>query len=145
MKETFKKQYRKKRRRMRFCPVCEYFLYINTIDVKDESDKKLNVHLKCRNCGYSVPLDPKSTEEALVLETVFNSGSSASGAASGVTINEYTLVDPTLPHVKNLTCPNTSCISRTDKEKQDVIYIKKDPTNLEFQYICTNCKTQWSS
>lgn len=130
---------------MRFCPVCEYFLYISTVESKDSSDKKGNVQLKCRNCGYSVPLDPKSSEEALVLETVFNSGSSASGAASGVTINEYTLADPTLPHVKTLTCPNTTCITRTEKDKQDVIYIKKDPTSLEFQYICTVCKTQWSS
>ena len=131
--------------RMRFCPICEYFLYINTVEAKDAVDKKSSVQLRCRNCGFSEALDPKSTEEALVLETVFNSGSSASGAASGVTINEYTLADPTLPHVKNLTCPNTSCITRTEKDKQDVIYIKKDPTSLEFQYICTVCKTQWSS
>ena len=130
---------------MRFCPVCEYFLYINTVDTKDASDKKSTVQLKCHNCGHTSALDPKTTEEGLVLETVFNSGSSASGAASGVTINDYTLVDPTLPHVKTLTCPNTSCITRTEKEKQDVIYIKKDPTSLEFQYICTVCKTQWTS
>ncbi len=145
MKETFKKEDRKKRRRMRFCPVCDNFLYINTVEGKEDASKKSNVQLKCRSCGYSVSLEPKTIEEGLVLETVFNSGSSASGAASGVTINEYTLADPTLPHVKTLVCPNTSCETRTDKEKSDVIYIKKDPTRLEFQYICTVCKTNWSS
>jgi DNA-directed RNA polymerase subunit M/transcription elongation factor TFIIS len=103
------------------------------------------VLLKCTTCGYSEVLNPKTDAESLILKTVFNSGSSATGASSGVGINEYTLLDPTLPHMKTLRCPNGSCDSRKDVSKQDVIYINTDPTNMKFLYICTVCKTQWTS
>jgi DNA-directed RNA polymerase subunit M/transcription elongation factor TFIIS len=104
-----------------------------------------SVVLKCKACGYQEPMTPTTDAEAMVLKTVFNSGSSAAGASSGVGINEYTLLDPTLPHMKGLRCPNESCDSRKDESKQDVIYIKTDPTNMKFLYICTVCKTQWTS
>jgi DNA-directed RNA polymerase subunit M/transcription elongation factor TFIIS len=123
---------------MRFCPQCNYYLYLNAA-----SDAP--VQYLCKNCGYNEDLKPKSKEEALILETNFRTGSSAGGAASGITINEFTLADPTLPHVKTLRCPNTSCPSTADESLRDVIYIKTDPTNLKFQYVCTVCKTQWSS
>jgi hypothetical protein len=100
---------------------------------------------KCIACGYHEPMDPKTDAESLVLKTVFNSGSSASGAASGVGINEYTLLDPTLPHMKTLRCPKESCDSRKDVSKQDVIYIKTDPINLKFIYKCTVCEKEWTS
>lgn len=99
----------------------------------------------CKNCGFSEPLNPKSKEDALILETNFRSGSSASGAASGVTINAYTKMDPTLPHVNTLRCPNGACPSNADESLRDVIYIKTDPANLKFQYICTQCPTQWTN
>lgn len=123
---------------MKFCPLCGYALYLNASD----EDKVLHV---CKNCGYNQELKPTNKEEALILETSFRTGSSASGAASGITINDFTLADPTLPHVKTLRCPNTGCPSSTDESKRDVIYIKTDPTNLKFQYVCTVCKTQWTS
>jgi DNA-directed RNA polymerase subunit M/transcription elongation factor TFIIS len=123
---------------MRFCPKCSYFLYL------DASEEKA-VSYQCRNCGYRELLQPKTKEEALILETSFRSGSSAAGAASGVVINEYTMHDPTLPHVNTLRCPNPECESRTNEAKRDVIYIKTDPTNLKFQYICTTCHQQWTS
>ena len=124
--------------KMRFCPKCSYFLYL------DATDEKEVRHL-CRNCGYREMLEPKSREDALILETAFRTGSSAAGASSGITINEYTLHDPTLPHVKTLRCPNSTCASRANEAIRDVIYIKTDPTNLKFQYICTVCNTQWTS
>jgi DNA-directed RNA polymerase subunit M/transcription elongation factor TFIIS len=126
---------------MRFCPKCSYFLYL------DAPDGKSQVNYQCRNCGYVEPLNPKTTEEALILETSFRTGSAAAGAASGITINAYTLMDPTLPHIKSLRCPNATCPSRSDESKRDVIYIKTDPTNLKFQYICTveGCHQQWTS
>jgi hypothetical protein len=125
---------------MRFCSACSYFLYL------DASDEKV-VSYHCRNCGLREDLNPTNKEEALILETSFRSGSAASGAASGVTVNAYTLMDPTLPHVKTLRCPNSECPSRLNEELRDVIYIKTDPTNLKFQYVCTvsGCGQQWTS
>ena len=126
---------------MKYCKVDGMMLQITP----SEKTGDTTVLLKCDACGYQEIMNPTSDKEALVLKTVFNSGSSASGASSGVSINEYTLMDPTLPHMKELRCPNESCESRKDVSKQDVIYIKTDPTNMKYQYICTVCKTQWSS
>ena len=64
---------------MRFCPHCRYFLYLNITDGGPVT------HV-CKNCGYNEPLEPKSIEEALILETNFRSGSSAGGAASGIQV-----------------------------------------------------------
>lgn len=124
---------------MRFCPKCEYYEYYEI----DATTGMAN--LLCRNCGFKEPLTPQSKDEALILETNLRSGSSAGGAASGITVNDYTLKDPTLPHMKNLDCSNTVCPSRTDTSTRDVIYIKTDPTNMKFQYICTVCRTQWTN
>jgi hypothetical protein len=44
-------------------------------------------NLKCNTCGHSEPFKPTTKEDALVLETNFRSGSSAGGAASGITVN----------------------------------------------------------
>ena len=124
-----------------FCPIDGMKLRMTPSEKGGETD----VVLRCISCGYQEPMNPKSEAESLVLKTVFNSGSSASGASSGVGVNEYTLLDPTLPHMKTLRCPNESCDSRKDISKQDVIYIKTDPTDLKFLYICTVCVTQWTS
>lgn len=123
---------------MKFCPKCENYLRLNNVGGN-------NVVMQCMTCGYSTKLEPKSKEDALILETNFRSGSSAGGAASGITVNEYTLRDPTLPHVNTLRCPNGGCPSNAEDGERDVIYIKTDPTNLKFQYICTKCKTQWTN
>ena len=99
----------------------------------------------CKNCGKKEPLQPKNEKEAMILETNQSSGSSAGGAASGITVNTYTMKDPTLPHIHTITCPNEACASRENESLRDVIYIKTDPTNLKFQYVCTICKTQWTN
>jgi len=102
-------------------------------------------NLKCNTCGHSEPFKPTTKEDALVLETNFRSGSSAGGAASGITVNAYTRQDPTLPHVKTISCRNSTCPSVANPDLRDVIYIKTDPTNLKFQYICNVCESQWTN
>jgi len=102
-------------------------------------------NLKCNTCGHSEPFKPATKEDALVLETNFRSGSSAGGAASGITVNAYTRQDPTLPHVKTIICRNGECPSVANSDLRDVIYIKTDPTNLKFQYICNVCESQWTN
>lgn len=123
---------------MRFCPKCRYYLYLSAPDGGA-------VSMLCKNCGFTEKFEPTSKEDAMILETNFRSGSSANGAASGITVNAYTKMDPTLPHVNTLRCPNGACVSNTDESKRDVIYIKTDPANLKFQYICTQCDTQWTN
>jgi len=124
--------------RMKFCPKCSYVFILSS-----ESDGK--VTQECKNCGFKEPLNPLNETEAIILETNLRSGSSAGGASSGIAVNTYTLMDPTLPHIHSLTCPNSSCASIANEALRDVIYIKTDPTNLKFQYVCTVCRTQWTN
>ena len=126
---------------MRFCPRCGGFLYLQA----DKTDTS-KVHHVCKNCTFQEPMNPKTPEEALILETNFRSGSSANGAASGITVNAYTLADPTLPHLRGSKAPAcTGCPVDAVAEERDVLYIKTDPVNLKFQYICMKCKEQWTN
>ncbi len=121
---------------MRFCPVCSYYLFL-----KEESDTKLN--LLCRHCGYTEPMQPKSAEEALVLETTFNVASNQKQTTSA--LNDYTKRDPTLPRLKTIACPNQECQSQADPALRDILYVKTDAKNLKYQYCCMVCDTQWGS
>lgn len=118
---------------MRFCPVCSYYLFLQ----EDAEGKQ--VSLLCRHCGYNSKLNPKTADEALVLETTFTN----TGTKTGSALNEYTKLDPTLPHLKTIPCPNTACPS--DPATRDILYIKTDAKNLKYQYCCAVCNTQWSS
>ncbi len=103
------------------------------------------MNLVCDTCGFSKKFEPKTAAEALVLETNFRSGSRASGAGAGITVNDYTKMDPTLPHVNTIRCPNGGCPSNTGTVEKDVIYIKSDAVNLKFQYVCAHCPAQWTN
>lgn len=127
---------------MRFCPVCSYYLFL-TREEADGGEEQL-LCLLCRHCGYKEAMMPKSAEEALVLETNFNASSSAQSQAASM-LNEYTKLDPTLPHLKTISCPNQSCPSVANPEMRDILYIKTDAKNLKYQYNCTVCNTQWGS
>jgi hypothetical protein len=121
---------------LRFCPVCKNYLYLQN------TDSALN--LACHHCGYNTKFEPKSSEEALILETTF----AVTGAGAKQTVpvlNEYTKLDPTMPRLTTVACPNAACPSQADPAKRDVLYIKTDAQNLKYQYCCRVCDTQWSS
>ena len=120
---------------MRFCPICSNYLYL-----KEEAAV---LHLLCRHCGYKRKMAPTSSSEALVLETAFQQATNQKQTMSQ--LNDYTRLDPTLPHLKTIACPNAACASQADPAKRDIQYIKTDAKNLKFQYGCTVCATQWSS
>lgn len=121
---------------MRFCPVCSYYLFL-TIEGLSA------VSLLCRHCGYNEALEPKTSEEALILETTFHTAAGTKQTTSA--LNEYTKMDPTLPHLKTIACPNQTCPSQADPATRDILYIKTDAKNLKYQYSCNVCNTQWGS
>ena len=88
-------------------------------------------------------MKPKTAEEALILETSF--ATSTSQKQTKTAFNEYTKLDPTLPHLKTIPCPNQSCPSQADPESRDILYIKTDSKGLKYQYCCKVCNTQWGS
>ena len=57
----------------------------------------------------------------------------------GGEINEYTKLDPTLPRVSNIKCPNDNC-----EDETEVIYVRYDDINMKFVYICSECDTIWT-
>ena len=70
-------------------------------------------------------------------------------------INEYTKLDPTLPHTNNIKCPNQACLSNQaiesiqegeeNKIQNDIIYLRYDDINMKYIYICTLCDTIWKT
>lgn len=118
---------------MRFCPICSYYLYLT------QTEKVLEQ--LCKHCGFKEALNPKNSEEALILETTFASGQKQTVSA----LNDYTKLDPTLPHLKTIPCPNAACPTQADPATRDILYIKTDSKNLKYQYCCAVCNEQWGS
>jgi DNA-directed RNA polymerase subunit M/transcription elongation factor TFIIS len=114
-----------------FCPVCRYYLYL------DQEDNK-TLRRICRNCGYQ----NEDKEGGVILEFDLKEKTSE---GYKILMNEFTKQDPTLPHVATIKCPNSGCASNTTGKEKDVIYLKYDPVNLKFLYICNVCDTQWRS
>ena len=115
-----------------FCPVCRYYLYLS-----QDTDTLRHI---CRNCGYQ----KDNTEGGLILEINLKE---KTHEGYKVLMNEFTKYDPTLPHTHTIKCPTASCpsnISSVDNPA-DIIYLKYDPINLKYLYICNKCDTQWRS
>ena len=123
---------------MKFCEKCDNMYYIG-LDADDNS--KLTYY--CRNCGY---IDNTITDEGVcVLDTQFNNNQYKSDHF----INKYTKLDPTLPRINNVKCPNSTCKTNAptakENEKAEIIYMRYDDTNLKYIYICSTCDTTWKS
>lgn len=97
-----------------------------------------NLTRLCRNCGYK----EQDEKGGLILETHVQQRSSE---GYKIMLNEFTKYDPTLPHMKTIKCPNGKCASNGGAVEKDVIYIKYDPTNMKYLYICNVCDQQWRS
>jgi DNA-directed RNA polymerase subunit M/transcription elongation factor TFIIS len=124
---------------MRFCPSCENQLYSRTDVAEAESESTVEkLLLVCRTCGYQ----EEDKKGGLVLEINLEERTSE---GYKILLNEFTKLDPTLPHVNTIKCPNGACASNTSGAERDVIYLKYDAENLKFLYICNLCDTQWKS
>lgn len=113
-----------------FCPICEYYLYL---DQNDNTLRRI-----CRNCGFQ----EEDKQGGLILEFDLKEKTSE---GYKILMNEFTKKDPTLPHVNTIKCPNEGCASNTSGKEKDVIYLKYDGINMKFLYICNICDTQWRS
>lgn len=117
-----------------FCPTCRYYMYL------DENTEQKTLRRICRNCGH----EEEQKDGGLILEIDLKEKTSE---GYKILMNEFTQLDPTLPHVNTIKCPNASCASNAGSAEKDVIYLKYDAVNLKFLYICNvpDCKTQWKS
>lgn len=111
---------------MNFCKECENMLYIK---ISDADENELSFY--CRKCGNN----EQNVNNLCVLKENFQEHS----IKINHLINEYTKMDPTLPHINNIKCPNSECQSETN----DVIYMRYDENNMKYLYICVHCDFVW--
>ena len=128
---------------MHFCSQCENMYYIR---LDEDNANKLIYY--CRHCGNedsNIVTDNVSVSKILVKNNEQNFSN---------IINKYTKLDPTLPRVNNILCPNPLCETnlleekKNDKEQsplaeREIIYIRYDDTNMKYIYLCSTCDTAW--
>ena len=120
---------------MRFCVKCDNMYYIG---VSVDDPNQLTYY--CRNCKHK---DETVTEEGLC---VLNSQLKKGEQKFNHIINEYTKLDPTLPRIYNMKCPNSECkTNKEDNKNAEIIYIRYDDNNLKYLYMCTECDTTWKT
>ena len=122
---------------MKFCLKCQNMYYISI----NETDPNKLIHY-CRNCGHTD--DMIQEEGGCVLTTQLKTAQKSFRHM----VNPYTKLDPTLPRIYNLPCPNAQCKTNLDiNEKghvsREVIYIRYDDDNLKYMYMCTVCDEVW--
>jgi len=120
---------------MHFCSQCQNMYYISI----DPNDVNKLVYY-CRNCG--------NNESNLNLSedvTVSKIQLKKSEQEFSHIINKYTKLDPTLPRVTNILCPNADCSTNKDDKSREIIYIRYDDTNMKYVYLCSTCNTVWKT
>lgn len=138
---------------MHFCTVCQNMYYIK---LSGENDDKLIYY--CRKCGHTDDTITTNSANICVSRTDIKSSTSSFEHI----INKYTKLDPTLPRIHNIKCPNIHCRSnRSDSPSgatkeggehkgkvngnPEIIYLRYDDANMKFVYICSQCDTVWKS
>lgn len=119
---------------MHFCTKCNNMYYIH---IDSNNTNKLLYH--CHNCGnedkYFVNENISvSKTQIKKTEQTFNN-----------IINKYTKLDPTLPRVTNILCPNVSCDTNIKNKKREIICMRYDDINMKYVYLCSECDTVWKS
>ena len=118
---------------MRFCFRCSNMYYIS---INPDDPNKLIYY--CRNCGNQ---DFVSVDDATVSKIQLKK----SQQEFSHIINKHTKLDPTLPRVNKILCPNSDCLTNTKDEPREIIYIRYDDKNMKYVYLCSTCETVWQT
>jgi len=118
---------------MRFCKECGNMLYIKLSTGEEEE----NLIYYCRKCGN----EEKDINEdnICVSKTIIKK----SGSKINNMINEFTKLDPTLPRIKNMKCPEAHCPSNEEGQTPEIIYFRYDNQNMKYIYLCATCDKIW--
>jgi DNA-directed RNA polymerase subunit M/transcription elongation factor TFIIS len=121
---------------MHFCKVCQNMYYIR---IEAENINRLIYY--CRNCGDED--DKESMNNVVITHTNLKK----SNQEFGHIINQYTKLDPTLPRINNVLCPNVDCLTNTDPNNnpREIIYIRYDDINMKYVSLCSTCDIVWKT
>ena len=119
---------------MHFCSICKNMYYIR---INSDNPNKLVYY--CRNCG--------NEDTSLVTDNVCVSKTQLKKSELSFShiINKYTKLDPTLPRISTILCPNSDCSTNTKGKEREIIYIRYDDTNMKYVYLCSECDTVWNT
>ena len=119
---------------MHFCSNCSNMYYIRI-----NSDDPNSLVYYCRQCGN----EDKSIGVGNVCVSKIQIKKSEQ--SFNHIINKYTKLDPTLPRINNVLCPNPDCTTNTKNDPKEIIYIRYDDTNMKYIYLCSTCDTVWNT
>lgn len=116
---------------MHFCSQCDNMYYIR---ISAENSNQLVYY--CRNCGHE--------DTVLTVDNLAITSSSVNTTDTKIThINKYTKMDPTLPRIKDILCPNAECETNVKHTEREIICIRYDDINMKYIYLCSTCDTVW--
>ncbi len=119
---------------MHFCINCQNMYYVRL-----DADNPNKLVYYCNKCG---------TEDKTIIDDnviICKTQIKKSEQSFNHIINKYTKLDPTLPRINNILCPNRDCLTNTKGEKREIIYIRYDDTNMRYIYLCSTCDTIWKT
>ena len=125
---------------MNFCPDCNNYLFLK---IKNDNDA-VSFTYNCRNCGHTTT-KTSSALHSVKQQSIYNNPENIDKVRYYAGKKELLRYDPTMPHIDNIPCPNTECISHTEPGKNDIIYLTLDKVKLQQLYICNNCVTHWTN
>ena len=119
---------------MHFCSNCSNMYYIR---INSDDPNKLVYY--CRKCG--------NEDKLLAIENVCVSKTQIKKSEQSFShiINKYTKLDPTLPRINTILCPNSECETNKTHKEREIIYIRYDDTNMKYIYLCSDCDTIWKT
>lgn len=118
---------------MKFCNKCDNMYYISINNKKQDQ-----LAYYCRHCK---DYDSTINETVCVLNTQIKKGKQHLEHI----INKYTKLDPTLPRINTIPCPNDECTSNNETNcARDILYIRYDDNDLKYMYMCCLCDMIWN-
>jgi len=118
---------------MHFCSKCSNMYYIRI-----DADNPNKLIYYCRKCGNE---DKILTSENIC---VTNTTVQKNVQTMSHIINKYTKLDPTLPRITTILCPNADCLTNTKDEPREIISVRYDDVNIKYMYLCSTCDTTWT-
>ena len=111
--------------------------YLRLSSSAEPSDTTPVLIYYCRHCGHED--SEVGAEKTCVLRTDIKQGSTN----YEMSVNEFTKLDPTLPRIRTIRCPNQECPSVSDTVQNEVLYMRYSKRDMKYLYMCAHCDTTW--